>query len=248
MKSNTDLEIFGSYEMSLTESKIITGHNKIKYVVGGNARYQTRSNIIEWNMVNKPNMGNAQVKVINDILQFPEYIDDREVLYHLLQEVNKLPDEDFFKLLENSLNLKEALIIQLRRLFYIIDRMNTMQNQPNSITPNYVRPTEFCQYEPIKRISILLEAGSNSDTDQTELYNQIKPLVDNFERLVDKKNKLFTTLLKYKVSKQKTTDISSEMNKFIEKYLATYDVLHKIELSNVMIAQSLETILNLMEI
>jgi hypothetical protein len=228
------LEIFGSYEKSLTESKIIVGHDKIKYVVGGNARYTTRSNIIDWNLVKSENIGDSQIKTINNILQFPEYIDDRETLYKLLHQINKLKTSDFLKLLENSLNLKESIMIQLRRLFYIVDKINGV--------PGYIKPTGFCPYVPVQRIEILLAENAEVKLDYTALYKTIHPFVIQYISLIKKKSTLFNSKLQSVESKSQYNKINIEMNKFVSLYTSAYDTLHAIENVNVEIAQCFEKI------
>lgn len=236
-----NLEIYGSYEKSLSESKTITGHDNIKYVVGGNARYATRSNIIDWQSVSTSHFGTTQIKIINDIFNFPEYISDQETLLVLLYEINKLKSSNFYKLLENSLNLKESLVIQLRRMFYIIDAICTKQNITNALTHNYTRPTEFCQYEPVKRIHILLEHWRETDTNCTTLYAALKPLIIQFIKLTQQKHKLLSTPLK-KSSVKQTIDLVAEMSTFVSRYKKSYDTLHTIENTNVKIACVLESI------
>lgn len=243
-KMTTNLEIFGSYEASLNESKIIKGHNGINYVVGGNARYFTRSNIIDWTAVSKENIGEAKIRVINDIMRFPTYIDDRELLLQTLHEINKLPSTEFLKLLENSLNLKESLLIQLRRLFYIIDKINASMNSEDSIIPNYIRPTEFCPYEPVRRIEILLEAWPTLDKDYDRLFYKITPLVSQLYKINKKKSKLYEFKLDSNIKK---STITAEMDNFITLYTSAYEVLHNIENINIGIAQKIEKINNILE-
>jgi hypothetical protein len=235
-----NLEIFGSYEASLNESKIMKGHNNINYVVGGNARYFTRSNIIDWNSVSKMNIGDAKIRVINDIIKFPTYIDNHEMLCQAVHEINKLTNMEFLKLLENSLNLKESLVIQLRRLFYIIDKINASQNSENSIISNYSRPIEFCPYEPIKRIEILLDAWPDLDMDYNTLYYNINPIALQLSRLNKKKIKLYD--FKLPVTNLKKSTITTEMDKFINLYTSSYKVLHDIENINIEIAKKIEKI------
>lgn len=236
-----NLEIYGSYEKSISESKIIKGHGNIKYVVGGNARYATRSNIIEWGLVVKSPVA-KQIKVINDILQFPQYLDDHETLQAVLHEINALSAKDFYKLLENSLQLKDALMIQLRRLFYIIDVL--CQKQSTSIIQhNYKRPTEFCPYEPVKRIQMLLDVW-HDDKDYTKVYAALKPLLMDFIVLLQKKYKLLSTKLK---SAKAAHDITGEMNVFVVRYKSAYNTLDALEKINVQVAQRMEKILDVLE-
>lgn len=233
------LKIYGSYEASLSESKTMLGHNGIRYTVGGNARYVTRSNIIEWDTLDK---SKSHINVINEILQLPEYVDDRETLYELLQEINKLPSPDFLRLLENSLNLKESLVIQLRRLFYIIDKMNAADK-------TYVRPTEYCPYEPTNRINKLLDCMKDTPDEDVSMYANIDHLVEGFDVMIIKKNKLYDTSINKAVGGPHTSKdkINAEMDIFIKSYTNAYDVLHNIENTNIDVAQSLEKILNNIE-
>lgn len=237
-----NLEIYGSYEKSISESKIIKGHGNIKYVVGGNARYATRSNIIEWELVAKSPVA-KQIKVINDILQFPQYLDDHETLQAVLHEINTLSAKDFYKLLENSLQLKDALMIQLRRLFYIIDTLCQKQSVANAIQHNYKRPTEFCPYEPVKRIQMLLDVW-HDDKDYTKMYSALKPLLMTFIVLTQKKHKLLAIKLKLAKSAH---DVTTEMNAFVTRYKSAYNTLDALEKINVQLAQRMEKILDVLE-
>ena len=230
-----DLEIFGSYEKSLAESKIITGHNNIKYVIGGNARYYTRGNITDWNSIDKSDV-KLQIKTINDILKFPIYIDDEKLLLRALYEINNLHSGDFFKLLEKALNLKESILIQLRRLFYIVKKFITTDTEDKTI--------EFCPYEPIVRIESLLDSWPGMDLDCSELYYTLQTPIAKLDQLIEKKNKLL--YLKMANSEKKST-ITDEMDKFLSSYKNGYQILYNLEKINIEIALQLEKINDLLE-
>lgn len=249
MKLNTIDKIVGGYKSSLNDSKIITGYNNIKYMVGGNARYKTRSNVIDWNLVDKTNFGEAQIKVINEIMQFPEYLTDKKIIYEILVQITKLPNIDFLNLLEKSLNLNEGIIIQLRRLFYIIDKINKI-DKIDKINKIYIRPTEFCQYEPVNRINILLNLPTNIMVSDL-IEEQLKNLIININNLTNEKLEIknqeetseFIVIDKNTCEKNNLT--CEKMTEFISRYTSTYDALYKIEKINIIISQELEKICNL---
>lgn len=240
MQNRTTLEKYGSYENSITESKIIKGHNNVKYVVGGNARYKTRSNIIDWDLVDKSN-NKSKIKVINDIMQFPEYIDDSEILCTILNIILKLNDMDFAKLMEKSLNLNESIQVQLRRLFYIIDNIN------KQAANKYESPTTYCPYEPIKRINILLNVNIKEIPALSLKYSTISNITDNIKNILIKKHKLQNIKNATNINQDNQKNITNIMDAFMARYTNIYDTLHQIENTNIEVSQEIEQILDLLE-
>lgn len=242
---NTDkLEIYGSYEKSLNESKTIKGHAGIKYVMGGTARYVTRSNVIDWDMTNKTKFNDQYIQVINQIMNFPEYVTDADVLTKLLTEITKMNLTNFIKLMEKSMNLNEAIMIQLRRLFYVIDAINVKTDV------DYVRVAEFCPYEPLVRIRKLLSVMKVHG--DFIYYKDIEPLMNELQRLLQEKDVLPTmqpsiVATDFTIMKD-TFKLTKLMNKFMEMYSWSYPTFHKLENINIEISKVMEQIIDYLEL
>ena len=232
------LEIFGSYEKGITDSKIIIGHNNTKYIVGGNARYNIRSNIIDWELMknNSADQKN-QINWINSVLKLPKYIDNTDTLCAILQELMSLSHIDFLKFLEKSLNLNEAIIIQLRRLFYIIVQKDTKD----------MCQIEFCPYEPVKRITQLLDAMNKINTIKIgvdlESFDKIKTIVNDIKNI----KKLKDSKIDIIFQEQENDNLSKKIDKFVKIYEAVYPELQQIERDNITVAQKIEDICNIIE-
>lgn len=227
-------EIFGSYENSLNDSKMLIGHNDTTYMVGGNARYNLKSNIEEWELASNSNVTNL-IKIINQMLNISPQITDSDNLYIFLQEVNKLQKIEFIKFMEKSLNLYEPIQIQLRKIFYVIlDKFtNGGKNDKYHIG--------FCKFEPLTRINNLLNALDQNDlsisiTDEQydKIYNQYQKIKDLTE---SKHADLNFTLGGDSIDS--VDSLKSLMDHIIESHKPLFPILNDIEKKNIQIAECL---------
>jgi hypothetical protein len=230
-------EIFGSYEKSLSDSKVLIGHNDTNYMVGGNARYNLKSNMEEWALVLNSDTKD-QIKAINQILNIPQQITEPDELYLFLQELNKLQNDEFVKFMEASLNLYEPIQIQLRKLFYVILDKFTDGGKDDKYHIG------FCKFEPITRITQLLNALNAGDlavkvTDNQ--FNKILALINTIKAIIDSKQGNSNFALGGAPIDSKA-DLRSLMNRIIESHKSLFPILNQIEKKNIEIAENLEAL------
>jgi hypothetical protein len=255
MEFEDDLKIYGSYEKN---TKTIKGHNNIRYAVGGTARHNIRSNIIDWKLIqqndnqqndnqqndnqqndnqqNDNQQNDKKIKIINDILNLPEYISDQDSLIEILKEVSNTGTLEF---LIKSLNLNEPIIIQLRRLFYILKSNNSTNPNHNDIT--------FCPYDSQTRLNNLLNKLDGISIDVCKESN-LRSLIDQIIALYDKKKSILAgnkAQYEKEVVYGKTLDESIDV--FMQLYKNNYQNLFDIENINIDIAQILESISDLLD-
>lgn len=105
--SDKYLKILGGLNInSSVKNKTIKVYSKngdAKCVIGGKAAFKSKSNIIDWQIYKDLGQKDKIVYVINDILNLPVKIDDKEKLALLLNELNNLDNQDLIKVLTNSL-------------------------------------------------------------------------------------------------------------------------------------------------
>jgi hypothetical protein len=243
MNNKDTKEIFGSYEKSLSESKTIKGHNDTTYMVGGNARYNLKSNMEEWELASNSDVNNQikpinLIKTINQILNISPPITNLDELYIFLQELNKLQNSEFVKFMEKSMNLYEPVQIQLRKLFYVIlDKFtNNGKNDKYHIG--------FCKFEPITRINALLNTLDKGDLET--------PISDEQFQKISSAAYSIKTLLESKLGASNFTmggapidseaDLKSLMDRIVESHKQLFPVLNEIEKKNILIAENLDVI------
>jgi len=230
-------EIFGSYEQSLNDSKTLIGHNDITYMVGGNARYNLKSNMEEWKLASKLNQ-NDQIKSINQILNIKPQIIDPDELHIFLQELNKLSNNEFVKFMEKSLNLYEPIQIQLRKLFYVILDKFTDGGKDDKYHIG------FCQFEPITRINNLLNMLDLKDLETAvsdEQYDKILDTVGIIKIILGAKQGASNFALGGNPIDSEA-DLGSLMDRIIESHKPLFPILNEIEKKNIEIAEKLEII------
>jgi hypothetical protein len=237
---NNITEIFGSYEKSLSESKTLIGHNDTTYMVGGNARYNLKSNMEEWELASNSNL-NGQInsinliKIINQILNISPQITDHDELYIFLQELNKLKNDEFVKFMEKSLNLYEPIQIQLRNLFYVI------LNKFTDGGKNDKYHVGFCKFEPLTRINNLLNALDPSDLSVYVTDGQFDKIIEQYTKI--------KFLIESKLGDSNfanggapidsNDNLKSLMDRIIESHKPLFPILNKIEKKNIEIAECL---------
>jgi hypothetical protein len=236
------LIIFGSYESSLASSTVLIGHDNVNYVVGGNAANSLRSNIIDWELSTDRT---SQINTINSIFQFNDDMlalieKDSFVLSDFIQDMNKLHDNELLLLLEKSMNLKESIVIVLRRLFYIIQVL---------IPGSFIK---FCPYEPEKRIQDLLidinDDFGNSDNNID--ISKIKIIICNINTLIDKKKALMisSSTKAEEIPSIIENDINIDMEIFMKRYINLYPTLVDIEKINIEIAEQISVLITTIKI
>lgn len=244
------LEIFGAYETSADTTKIIKGCDNIDYMIGGNARHNIRSNIMDWRISDK-NL-DVTVREINKILDLSTPIKDPEILNNYLHDIINQPKVEFLNFFEKSLKLKDSIHLQLRRLFSILDKYNNLNNQLND------KRVKFCPFEPVVRIHALLDSMNDpilfDKSEKIMIYaNKIKDLVNEKKQLIDDKQIELPAKedadsdMFEKSQKKLIKEINEKMEKFLELYSKTYSILNEMEQINCSIAKNLESINNILE-
>jgi hypothetical protein len=242
------LKIYGSYQDSLNNLKMIGGHNSTNYMIGGNVRYNIRNNIIDWELLKSTDINPAiKINQINSLFKFRKFISDPKELYYEISNILNLSNLEFGKMMERSLNLDEPIILQLRKLFYIL----------NEYDYGDIFQIEFCKLEPIKRLNSLLTMLENTDIKvSSSVYEKIEKHFNNIKNMIEKKNNLFlhnfyTKSIKSIESIESIKNIENNKNIddiidiFIKKYEEWFDILEKVEKINVNIAFELEKISDL---
>lgn len=237
MNNEDTKEIFGSYEKSLSDSKTITGHNNTVYMVGGNARYNLKSNIDEWGLAANSGIDN-QIKIINQILNISPQITDSDELSIFLQELIKLKQDEFVKFMEKSMNLYEPIQIQLRKLFYaILDKFtDDGKNDKYHIG--------FCKFEPITRINALLNMLDKADLETPILVEQFQKIADAvaaIEILSESKRMNINFTIGGAII-DSAVDLKPLMDRIVELHGPLFPVLNAIEKKNILIAENINII------
>jgi hypothetical protein len=217
MNFSDELEIYGSYEKDIANTKLITGHKNIRYMVGGTARYNIRSNIVDLRMMPETKSPEEKIKLVADILN---------INANTLTDQTKLYDT-FIK----SLKLNEPINIQLRRLFYILkDRYPSAK-------------TEFCQFEPKVRIFKLLDEIGTDDIQLTSIQKEeLNKFIFEVNDLCNKRAGISKNI---NIQPNKNNDELIDM--IIDYYKNNYETLYEIEDINIQIALLLEKIAETLE-
>lgn len=235
-------KIYGSYEQNQTKCTVITGHNNTKYLVGGDARFNIRSKILDWKLCRVRQIRKSIIKIIFKIPSDNEVYDDPKLINEIVEEVINLKPKDFIKCLENSLDLNESLKIEFRRLFYNIQSYDIDDKTR----------TEYCPFEPIVRIKALL-------TEMPELLiptrkaAQIPLYIEYVNKFLEKKKSIYKSIKKEKMEApnyivpdyERTKDeirMENSMDKFLAYYEHYYKVLDALEEVNIEIARNLDII------
>lgn len=231
------IKVIGSAEKKSTHIK---GHDNITYTIGGNARHNTISKFIDWKL-------NENAEEIADIFNIENKPD---AILQYLTELMNLSNFEFMNKLDKLLNLREPIIIQYRRLFYILIKINR-----HIIGSMYDDPVKFCPYEPDIRIKQLLElmpwdqvVEEFKITEETlnslaECELEIKDLTDQIKDLKLNSN--------CKKESGETSEIyqqtpESKMDSFVD-ILKNCGSIGKIEEMYIRIAKKLETMSDLLE-
>lgn len=188
------------------ETNLIKGHDDTLYVTGGNAKYNVQSNIVSL----------EAMKNSKSVKGF-EQID--------LQ----LSNEEFLKELEKSLNLDESIVIQLRRLFYVLP---DSKNQDK----------KFCHKNPKQCILNLL------DLTDTDFFNKekdkIKQIIKGIEYNIEKRD-----VIRSKFDKSQVIGDASiyvfDIDVFINIYKKSLPILEEIEQININIAKKIEELISI---
>jgi hypothetical protein len=232
MEFEDELKIYGSYEKSITDTKIITGHNNTRYTVGGTARYNIRSNIVDLRMMPETKSIEEKIKLVANILDIDS---------NTLSNPTKLYDA-FIK----SLKLNEPINIQLRRLFFILkDRYPSTE-------------TTFCQFEPKVRILKLLDEIGINDVQITAIQiEQLNKIISEVNDLCHKRARISKIINIQPIHQShQTTSLDSDdqndneheiVDTIIDYYKNNYETLYEIENINIQIAQLLEKIAEILE-
>lgn len=227
-----NVEGFGSYRDNINNSEIIQGHENTLYVMGGNAQYNIQSNMISWdNIKNSSELSSKdQIILINQILRLPSKIESKDALNKKIEEILGLPNKDFIEFLENSLNLNESIIVELRRLFYIFIECDAKNKKADKIDK------KFCHKNPKKCIIDLLESTSIL-TDLVTSNNSIVKMLKEIEAEIEKRNEIRNAFNKIP---NDTDDIEKNMDNFIDNCKDASSTLEEIESINNSIAKKLE--------
>jgi hypothetical protein len=218
MDFSDELEIYGSYEKGMANTKLITGHKNIRYMVGGTARYNIRSNIMDLRMMPETKSPEEKIKLVADILN---------INVNTLTDQTKLYDT-FIK----SLKLNEPINIQLRRLFYIL----------KSRCPS--TKTDFCQFEPKVRICKLIDEIGTDDIQLTSIQKEeLNKLISEVNDLCHKRAGISKNI-NIQPNKKDNDEL---VNMIIDYYKNNYETLYEIEDINIQIAQLLEKIAEILE-
>lgn len=220
----------------------IIGHDATTYVIGGNASYNIRGNILDWESDNKLN----KIELTNQILNLPNKLDSNELVI-MLKKLLNLQNIDFVKFLEKSLNLREAIIIQLRRLFYSFDKFDSLSKK-NKV---------FCHKDPKTCILTLIKNSSLnlSHLNLSNLEKSLEEIISDIENEIKKREEL-RSFLSFKDGNDKKNKDKKNKDKKIEKYMSilinrckvALPTLEQIEQSNNAIAKHMERMANIMEI
>ncbi len=259
--SDKYLKIIGGLNInSTTDNKTIKAYSKngeTKYVVGGKAAFKAKSNIIDWEIYKDLGQKDKIVYVINDILNIPYKIDDPKKLTLLLNEINNLPKKDLIKVLTDSMELNEALVVALRRLYYVwADVIELLMDKSNIKDPdlsNYIHKG-FCPYEPKERVLNILEYPIEQFLDKidlekvnfNEIYEKIKEIEKEIDLLLDKS----IDLKVLEKSKENTInkDLEKNMDIFVENYKELFEDLQKQEEIYIALAEHIEKITDSIEL
>lgn len=249
------LKIFGSYEDSVKNTQQIIGHDNTSFIVGGNARNNVRSNIIDWNLTKKfmtnKNVSDERVEKmlieqINIILNLKTFVNDKSALCEIIDKVLALDAKSMLRFFETSLDLKEAIVIELRRLFYVIADLIDDET------------TKFCPYEPVKRIRALtgihdiwindveLENFDNINAELRKLVNLRGQINDLFEIFMSRRG---SSKISNAVDKQPQHQdpLMNKMDNFIKLYVKIFKHISAVEKLNIAFAQKIGEICTLLE-
>lgn len=263
--SDKYLKILGGLNInSSVKNKTIKVYSKngdAKCVIGGKAAFKSKSNIIDWQIYKDLGQKDKIVYVINDILNLPVKIDDKEKLALLLNELNNLDNQDLIKVLTNSLELNESLTVALRRLYYIwADVIEFLTNESKIETPDLKSYTHkgFCPYEPKERVLNILEYPIEQfidkiDFDKTnfnELYESIEKIDKELDKIIDEDEKDYEKDYEKEISKKDleiSKDLEKNMDIFMENYTKLFKNLEDEEKRFIAIAENIEKIADSLE-
>jgi hypothetical protein len=144
----------------VSDSEVLGGY-AANYSIGGTLLHNIRSNIIEWKYCSESCDDKKKIKIVNDILNLSQPINNENDLCTLIYGILKLSDAELMEFLVRNLKIKEPLEIALRKLYYVwkdlIDLIVTIAELgPGS---EYVTTTlpGYCPYEPVTRIIALFK-------------------------------------------------------------------------------------------
>jgi hypothetical protein len=239
--------------------------------MGGNSRNNARGIVIDWNLALKTfnktshKLGSQPKKSkeilihhINKILNLVEYVHNPETLCELLHEMFELQPSDYVKFLEHTLNLNEAIIIQLRKLFYVFVELDKDDKYR----------VEFCPFTPIARIEKLLDlmhADKENEALSYEIkdskFKELEDIIDEIKEYVYKRdiirdnansNDTLKNILKDGI-KVESMDYNEHNNdkvlfnkliQYMDKFIKSCEILYKslddIEKINIEIASKIE--------
>ena len=234
-------KIFGSYEKC---TSVMKGHNNVKYTVGGNARYNLKSIFNEWRLfMTIPDQIRSDVHLkefINQVFRLP-HINNVDSLCTVLGGILELNSRDFLKSVEKNLNLYEPIILQLRKLFYVIlDKCTDKGN-------NDKYRVEFCQHEPITRITKLLEMIPGDDicgfkynfAQLLTINNKIHILMIQKESIYNSIKIRFKERISAEVFSYDYSRLFDKTKKIMLVYKALFPIMKKIEEKNISIAKQI---------
>lgn len=260
--SDKYLKILGGLNInSSIDNKTIKAYSKngeTKYVVGGKAAFKVKSNIIDWQIYKDLGQKDKIVYVINDILNISYKIDDPKKLSLLLHELNSLGKQDLTKVLRDSMELNESLVVSLRRLYFVwADIIELLMDKSNIKDPNLdnYKHKGFCPYEPTERVLNILEYPVEQFLDKIEfekinfndLYNElieVEKEIPNKNEDEDKQDDEDEDKTKDKFPED---DLEKSMDIFIENYKNLFEYLQKEEERYIFLSQKIEKITDIIE-
>lgn len=256
--SDKYLKILGGLNInSSSNNQIIKAYSKngeTKCVVGGKAAFKVKSNIIDWQIYKDLGQKDKIVYVINDILNIPYKIDDPKKLSLLLHELNSLGKQDLIKVLRDSMELNESLVVALRRLYYVwADIIELLMDKSKIKDPNLdnYKHKGFCPYEPKERVLNILEYPIEQFLNKIEfeeinfndLCNKLieveKEIPDKKEIIEEDKNEISHISLK--------NNLEQSMDIFIENYKNLFEYLQEEEEKYIFLSQKIEKITDIIE-
>lgn len=251
------LRVFGSYDESCKNAETIKGHNNTRYTIGGNARFNSRGSSIDWFLT----IGSSQLTLfdndkidkniidsINSTLNINPEIEDPDKLSQLLDKLIQLQGKEFLKTMARILKLTEPIMIELRRMHYIILKLKDIQEGDRS----YIK---FCPYEPSLRMKNIMVDGLKISKVNASNVNMIS---SDISRLIseindiefDNPNSISNIIEEYpdkKSNENKIEKLKKQFSEFVTLYTDTFPQLEKMEKLYVRISKKLESICDILE-
>ncbi len=234
-----DFDERSSYIDNGTEIAIVRGHDDTKYMIGGNAEFNIKDKISLY----KQSLGNIQdvilISLFDDMFPYLS-IKTKSDVDDKLKYIENVDNDELIEILENSLQLNESIIIQLRRLFYIF--LDLEKDNPKY--DKDLKTKLFCHKNPNKCIAQIIIASS---LDFISEYNgdAVLAILSELESMLKIRNtireKVNTKMLKY-------DSLESFLESLVKNYETNYEIFKTIEEENIDISKKIEELSDLLSI